>query len=100
MTNIRISGKAIADLDEIWLYTLREWSEEQASTYYRQLVTAIHTLVNTPPFLMKNYDVVKTGLLGLKVGHHIIFFKKQEDGDIVVDRILHERMDVLHQYGG
>ena len=46
-----------------------------------------------PVSLEKRYDVIKPGLFGLKVGHHIIFYKKGNNGSISVDRILHERMD-------
>lgn len=76
MTKIRLSRKAIADLDGIW-----------------EIYGAIQGLNNLPVFLEKRYDVIKPGLFGLKVGHHIIFYKKGNNGSISVDRILHERMD-------
>lgn len=37
MSKYHISRKAIEDLEGIWKYTASEWSEEQASNYYRQL---------------------------------------------------------------
>ena len=93
MAKIRLSRKAITDLDGIWDYTAQTWSEEQAVIYYRQIYGAIQGLNNLPVFLEKRYDVIKLGLFGLKVGHHIIFYKKVNNGSISVDRILHERMD-------
>ena len=93
MAKIRLSRKAIADLDGIWDYTAQTWSEEQAVIYYRQIYSAIQGLNNLPVFLEKRYDVIKSGLWGFKVGHHIIFYKKDSDGTISVDRILHEKMD-------
>ena len=93
MAKIRLSRKAIADLDGIWDYTFETWSEEQAVIYYRQIYSAIQGLNQLPVFLERPYDVVKPGLLGCKVGHHIIFYKKGKDGSISVDRILHEKMD-------
>ena len=93
MAKIRLSRKAIADLDSIWDYTVETWSEEQAVIYYRQIYTAIQGLNNLPVFLEKRYDVIKSGLWGFKVGHHIIFYKKGNNGSISVDRILHEKMD-------
>ena len=93
MAKIRLSRKAIADLDGIWDYTVETWSEEQAIVYYRQIYTTIQGLNSLPVFLEKTYDVIKPGLLGLKVGHHIVFYKKHHDGSIRVDRILHEKMD-------
>ena len=93
MAKIRLSRKAIADLDGIWDYTAQTWSEEQAVIYYRQIYSAIQGLNNLPVFLEKRYDVIKSGLWGFKVGHHIIFYKKDNNGSISVDRILHEKMD-------
>ena len=89
MAKIRLSRKAIADLDSIWDYTVETWSEEQA----RQIYTTIQGLNSLPAFLEKDYYVIKTGLLGFKFGHHIVFYKKHKDGSIWVDRILHEKMD-------
>ena len=93
MAKIRLSRKAIADMDGIWNYTFETWSEEQAVIYYRQIYTTIYGLNSIPVFLEKSYDVIMPGLFGFKVGHHIIFYKKGKDGSISVDRILHERMD-------
>lgn len=93
MAKIRLSRKAIADLDGICDYTAQTWSEDQAVIYYRQIYSAIQGLNNLPVFLEKRYDVIKSGLWGFKVGHHIIFYKKGKNGSISVDRILHEKMD-------
>ena len=93
MAKIRLSRKAFADLDGIWDYTVETWSEEQAVIYYRQIYTTIYGLNSIPVFLEKTYEVIKPGILGYKVGHHIVFYKKLPDGSIRVDRILHEKMD-------
>ena len=93
MAKIRLSRKAIADLDGIWKYTVQTWSEDQAVVYYRQIYNAIQSLDSIPLFLEKKYDIVKPGVLGYRVGHHVIFYKRDKDGTISVDRILHERMD-------
>ena len=93
MAKIRLSRKAIADLDGIWDYTVDTWSEDQAVIYYRQIYTTIQGLNNLLAFLERGYDVIKPGLFGFKVGHHIVFYKKHQDGSILVDRILHEKMD-------
>ena len=92
MAKIRLSRKAVADLDGIWDYTVETWSEDQAVVYYRQIYTTIQGLNNLPVFLEKEYNV-KPGLFGFKFGHHIVFYKKHKDGSIWVDRILHEKMD-------
>ena len=93
MAKIRLSRKAVSDLDGIWDYTIETWSEDQAVTYYRQIHAAIQSLNSLPDYLVIQYDIINPGLLGHKVGHHILFYKKHDDGSIWVDRILHERMD-------
>ena len=93
MAKIRLSRKAIADLDGIWDYTVDTWSEDQAVIYYRQIYTTIQGLNNLLAFLERGYDVIKPGLFGFKVGNLIVFYKKHQDGSIWVDRILHEKMD-------
>jgi toxin ParE1/3/4 len=93
MAKIGLSRKAISDLDGIWDYTVETWSEEQAAIYYRQIHAVILGLHSLPAFLEIKYDTIKPGLLGHKVGHHILFYKKHDDGSIWIDRILHERMD-------
>ena len=50
MSKYHISRKAIEDLDGIWKYTASEWSEEQASNYYRQLYESIRNLATIQPF--------------------------------------------------
>ena len=93
MTKIRISRKAISDFEGIWDYTATIWSTNQATTYYRQISNAIQGLNRLPTFFVKAYDYIKPGLMGYKVGHHIIFYRRISNGSISVDRILHEKMD-------
>lgn len=93
MAKIKISRKAAADIDGIWEYTLETWSEDQAEKYFYDIKESVAALPELPDYLCRHYDLVKPGLLGFHVGHHIIFYKKQQDGSVLVDRILHEMMD-------
>ena len=40
----RISAKALEDIDKIWLYTLENWSLNQANHYYRLIYQEIELL--------------------------------------------------------
>jgi toxin ParE1/3/4 len=93
MANFRISKKAVVDLDGIWAYTLRNWSEEQADKYYNLLRGTIIKLAEIQDFPGRQYDFVRPNLWGFHVGHHVIFYKKQRNGLIFIVRILHEKMD-------
>ena len=98
MARYKLSRKAIADLDEIWDYTVAAWSESQAEKYYSQIVESIMGLSSLPNGKSRSYDVVKPGLWGYHVGHHIVFYKKKSDGSVWVNRILHEKMDFVRHF--
>lgn len=98
MSKYKISHKAIADLDSIWDYTVKNWSEKQADKYYSQLYTCIQSLYELPDYLEKEYNEVKPGLYGYHIGHHIIFYKKGKDNSVWIDRILHESMDFRRHF--
>ena len=42
----RLSPLAEADLEDIWLYTFRQWSLEQADEYHRGIIEAIEGLTS------------------------------------------------------
>ena len=87
----RLSPLAEQDLEDIWLYTLREWSADQADRYYHSIIAAIEGL------LVRRHIPQLTDILPdywkFKVGRHVIYFKEHDDYLDVI-RILHVRMDV------
>ena len=92
MYNINFSRRAVEDLSNIWNYTAKKWSLEQADNYYNMLISFCKEIAKNPFLYGKKYDDVKDGLLGRKVERHIIFYHIRED-KILILRILHERMD-------
>jgi toxin ParE1/3/4 len=87
-----ISKKAVADLEEIWLYTAKQWSVEQADRYYNLIFEEINYIcrnVNAG----KSMEHVRKGYRASKVKSHFIFYRILPD-PIEVIRILHERMDI------
>lgn len=92
MAKFHLSNKAVDDLDAIWLYTLETWSENQADSYYHEMIEACQDIANHPTFLDKEYKEVMTGLFGHHIHKHCIFYILVEDGVEIV-RILHEKMD-------
>jgi len=87
-----ISKKAIADLEDIWLYTVEKWSVEQADRYYNLIFDEIH-------FICKNNNAgkstehIRKGYRASKVKSYFIFYRVQNN-TIEVIRILHERMNI------
>ncbi len=94
MAKLYYTNKAISDLSSIWEYTVENWSELQADKYYSKIVSACNSLLDSSLVLPKNYDKVSPELYGVKSGHHIVFYKKQVNDDVLIVRILHERMDL------
>jgi toxin ParE1/3/4 len=88
MADYIISEKALEDLNNIW-FTLREnWSIEKNNRYYNLIVDEIEYVANfevTTDFgnIRKNYKFSK-------VKSHLVFYKKTENTEMEVVRILHE----------
>ncbi len=89
----RISEQAIADINDIWVYTLHKWSEQQANSYYALIIKEIEFIAanyysgKTVEHTRKNYRVTK-------VKSHLIFYRKRENEIVEVVRVLHQKMDV------
>ncbi len=58
------------------------------------LISACNRLLYPSIISNKSYDEIADGLLGAKAGHHLIFYNILDNDDVMVIRILHERMDV------
>jgi toxin ParE1/3/4 len=89
----RISAEAIEDLNRIWLYTLENWSLEQANRYYDLLIEEIKYL-SLHFENGKDMAHLKIGYRSSKVKSHLIFYKKGKDEIVEIIRILHQRMDI------
>lgn len=98
MSKVRYTNKAVEDLSSIWLYTVEEWSETQADVYYNMLIDTCNRICSGSSLLGRRYDEVSNGLLGLHAGHHIIFYRMHVSGDVLIIRILHEKMDLKRHF--
>lgn len=86
----RLSHRARGDLDAIWTYTAKTWSQAQAESYVAEILTTIESLA-------RGERVGRKANLGgayLKqpVGSHVVFYRIG-DGRLLVVRVLHQRMD-------
>ena len=93
MAKFYLSNKAVGDLSNIWDYTVKTWSKNQAEIYYSLLMDSCQELANKPN-QGKSYDVVEKNVLGFKTGEHIIFYQIVSLKEIEVVRILHGMMDM------
>ncbi|MCC7015944.1 MAG: type II toxin-antitoxin system RelE/ParE family toxin [Rhodospirillales bacterium] len=69
----RLSPRAIADLEEIWLYTFKNWSPEQADRYHNAIVEAFEDLA-TGKKTGRPVDV-REGYFKHPVGAHVVFYR-------------------------
>ena len=89
----KISEKSVEDLENIWTYTFHKWSIEQADRYYNLIINEIEFISKN--FLAgKSMDHIKKGYRASIVKSHLIFYRKSQDNQIEIIRILHQRMDV------
>ncbi|ACM26224.1 type II toxin-antitoxin system RelE/ParE family toxin [Agrobacterium rhizogenes] len=89
-----LSPLAEADLEEIWRYTAENWSVKQAETYHAGILDAFEGLASG--LKVGRYADIREGYFKYVVGSHVIYYR-QQDTEIAVIRILHQRMDVgLH----
>lgn len=94
MAKYHLTNKAVEDLTGIWEYTVDAWSEQQADDYYNMLIASCRKIAENPWLSGLNYEEITDGLYGYRAGKHIIFYRMLADGDILVIRILHQRMDL------
>ena len=96
MANYILTNKAVEDLSNIWNYSFEVWSEFQADKYYYMLLDSCRELADEK-VLGKSYEEISKGVLGFKVGQHIIFYRKLKSNKIEIARILHNRMDLKNR---
>jgi len=86
-----LSPMAEGDLEDIWTYTARDWSVEQAVTYTNDIINMFEEIAagkrDGRPVL------VRAGYRKTLIGRHAIYF--QVHGEVIgIIRILHQSMDV------
>lgn len=88
----KITKAAVRDLEDIWTFTKKTWTEQQADRYYQLLVDEIHFIVKNP-YLGIQYEKIRAGYRATKVKSHLIFYRFQH-GQVEIIRLLHVRMNL------
>ena len=89
--SVRLAPLAEHDLEEIWTYTVRTWSMDQADRYLAGIIEALDALASGDRTGRDAADV-RPGYLKYAVGRHLLFYKLAA-AHLDVVRILHQRMD-------
>jgi toxin ParE1/3/4 len=90
MAEYRLSPAAEHDLEDIWRYTCRQWSVQQADRYIDMLTAAFGELAGSP--MIASACDIRPGYRRHNVERHMIYFRLTPYG-IAIIRILHDRMD-------
>lgn len=98
MTAIRIQDAASYRLDDIYRYTRERWGQEQAAGYLNGLFETFeriagHGVVSRP-------IPAEFGVDGFVVlyEHHVVYWRRLDNGDIGIVTILHERMHQIARF--
>lgn len=92
--NFKLSRAAEIDLEEIWMYTFENWSNEQADRYINLIFEEIDYICRNPNSGAE-LSFLKEGYYKSRIKSHFIFYKiNRKEGDIEIIRILHQRMDI------
>ncbi len=87
----RFTDKAERDLEGIVDYTTQKWGASQANTYLDGLESRAQLLAENPGIGTVRESLYE-GLLSFPYESHILYYKKQARG-IVIVRVLHQHMD-------
>ena len=89
---IRLTPRAVSDLEDIWLYTFQTWSPNQADVYHRKIIEGLDRIL-AGTAQSRACDHIRQGYFKSSVGSHLIFYRVADYGFEVV-RILHQSMDI------
>jgi len=92
----RLRPEALADLEEVWLYTAREWGIDQADRYVASVIARIEAIAERP----NSGSPISETLMGyrkVRSGHHLAIYRATKD-EVIVVRVLHEREDLTDGY--
>ena len=92
MKRLRLTPQARADLDGIWEYYVKQWSVDQAETYFLALNSTMQLLTERPE-LGRKIDDIREGYLKFLAGSHLLIYRVKADC-IEIVRILHKSSDV------
>ena len=92
MPKLVISERARADIKEISRYTQDRWGREQRIRYLEGFSVSLSGLLASRNIGKPRFEFGAGIRISLS-GKHIIFFRRDDAGNIEVIRILHQSMD-------
>lgn len=92
MPELKLAPLARKDIKDIGRYTQKNWGVNQRNQYLGTLDKMINDLLENHR-LDKRRDQIKAGLLSCSCQEHMIFFRRDAAGNVIVLRVLGQSMD-------
>lgn len=92
MPDLTLAPLAREDVKEIGRFTQKTWGVPQRDSYLGSLA-AIFGRLRTGEITGRARPDIRDGLLCYPCNRHVIFFRRDDQGNVDILRILHERMD-------
>ena len=93
MADVRFTEQAIADLEDIFVYTIETFGELQAERYRASLERGCQRIADDPR-LGRSIAGASRSFFYHPCESHVLFYMKQADGILIV-RVLHATMDFV-----
>jgi toxin ParE1/3/4 len=90
VTRLRYTRRAESDLDSIAAYTLEKWGLDQAQRYLDALFACCESLAADPS--RGRVHRPRPDYLRAEQGKHVVFCRRDTNGETLIVRILHQRM--------
>lgn len=87
------------DIKDIYLYSYQEFGEEQAEKYYDGLEERFQRILDQTAH-SQDYSHIDSGLRRVNYERHAIYYELEAKGDVVIIRVLHQKMDEVRHLGG
>jgi len=89
MTEYRVSKRAIANLNNIYLYGIEQFGRPQALAYQVELEDCFAMLARHPR-IGRTSPTIRPGMRRHEHGSHVILYREEKDGVLIV-AVLHSR---------
>jgi toxin ParE1/3/4 len=91
-----LSPEAQDDINDILLYTLQMWGEEQLDQYAAQIDKGL-SLITDSPGIGRSQPQLYADCRSYRIREHIVYYAVKGN-DINVARVLHVRMDAKRHF--
>ena len=97
MSLVRVTPRALADLDAIAWWSLRQWGEERTTVYLRALSDRFDWLAANR-MMGRDRAEVGAGYRSFPQGRHVVFYIAIPEG-IAIIGVPHQAMDLDSYFG-